>query len=75
LAETSLLDYAKDLEIEIDKLPEKPITMGHSMGGLLAQILASRGCAKSVVLITPAAPAWIFSIRWSVLWRFSGVLV
>jgi pimeloyl-ACP methyl ester carboxylesterase len=74
LGETSLLDYAKDLEAEISTLPDKPILMGHSMGGLLAQILASRGCAKSAVLITPAAPAWIFSIRWSVLRSFSGVL-
>ena len=74
LGETSLLDYANDLETEINGLAEKPIIMGHSMGGLLAQILASRGCAKSAVLITPAAPAWIFSIRWSVLRSFSGVL-
>lgn len=74
LGETSLLDYAKDLEIKIKELPEKPILMGHSMGGLLAQILASRDCAKSAILITPAAPAWIFSIQWSVLKSFSGVL-
>ena len=30
--------------------------MGHSMGGLLAQILASRELGKAAVLITPAAP-------------------
>ena len=75
LGTTSLLDYAKDLEIEINKLPDKPIIMGHSMGGLLAQILASRGCATAAVLITPAAPAWILSLRWSVIRSFSGVLL
>jgi len=32
---------------------EFPILMGHSMGGLLAQILGSRGLAKALVLLTP----------------------
>ena len=59
LGKTSLLDYAEDLELEIKKLDEKPIIMGHSMGGLLAQILASRDLAKAAVLITPASPAGI----------------
>ncbi|GAB4399379.1 MAG: hypothetical protein OHK0053_19440 [Microscillaceae bacterium] len=56
LAETSILDYVADLEKEIDKLAEPPILMGHSMGGLLAQILAARGKAKALVLLTPAPP-------------------
>jgi pimeloyl-ACP methyl ester carboxylesterase len=57
LGTTSLLDYAHDLEQEIRKLGTKPILMGHSMGGLLAQILASRGLAKAVVLLTPVPPS------------------
>jgi pimeloyl-ACP methyl ester carboxylesterase len=32
LGTTSLLDYAKDLEQEIQKLGVKPVVMGHSMG-------------------------------------------
>lgn len=74
LGTTSLLDYAEDLELEIKKLDEKPIIMGHSMGGLLAQILASRGLAKAAVLIAPGSPAGIFSITWSILKIFSDVL-
>ncbi|MEW6665732.1 MAG: alpha/beta hydrolase [Thermodesulfobacteriota bacterium] len=74
LGETSLLDYAGDLESEIKTLGEKPIIMGHSMGGLLAQILASRGLAQAAVLITPASPAGIFAITGSVLKSFSEVL-
>jgi len=35
----SLLDYADDLEKEIRTLDEKPVIIGHSMGGLLTQIL------------------------------------
>jgi pimeloyl-ACP methyl ester carboxylesterase len=46
LGTTSLIDFAEDLEYEIRQLATKPILMGHSMGGLLAQILGSRGLAK-----------------------------
>ena len=74
LGKTSLLDYAEDLELEITKLDEKPIIMGHSMGGLLAQILASRDLAKAAVLITPVAPAGIVALTWSVLKSFQEVL-
>ena len=44
--------------------------MGHSMGGLLAQILGSRGLAKSLVLLTPASPAGIIALRPSVIKSF-----
>ena len=50
LGTTSLLDYADDLQQEIEELNQVPIIMGHSMGGLLAQILGSRGLAKVLVL-------------------------
>jgi pimeloyl-ACP methyl ester carboxylesterase len=57
LGATSLLDYAEDLEREIRALGTQPIIMGHSMGGLLAQIVGSRGLAKALVLLGPAPPA------------------
>ncbi len=72
LGTTSILDYAADLEEEIKQLNDKPIIMGHSMGGLLAQILASRGLAEAAVFITPAAPRGIMSITPSALWSFKG---
>jgi pimeloyl-ACP methyl ester carboxylesterase len=62
LGTTSLLDYAEDLEKEITELNETPILIGHSMGGLLAQILGSRGFAKSLVLLTPAPPAGVWDV-------------
>lgn len=74
LGKTSLLDYAADLEQEIQKLDTKPIIMGHSMGGLLAQILASRGLAKAAVLLTPAAPSGILSLTPSVVKSFWSVM-
>jgi pimeloyl-ACP methyl ester carboxylesterase len=48
----------------------KPIVLGHSMGGLLAQILASRGLAKALVLLAPASPAGIMALRLSVVKSF-----
>ncbi len=74
LGTIGLLDYAADLEHQIASLDAKPIVMGHSMGGLLAQILGSRDLAKALVLLAPAAPEGIFSIRPSVLRTFLRVM-
>jgi pimeloyl-ACP methyl ester carboxylesterase len=70
LGTTGLQDYAADLEKEIMGLDEKPIIMGHSMGGLLAQILGSKGLAKSIVLLTPASPSGINALKYSVIKSF-----
>ena len=48
--------------------------MGHSMGGLLAQILGSRGLAKGLVLLTPASPSGINALKYSVIKSFWSVL-
>ena len=72
LATTSLLDYAADLEALISQLPEKPVIVGHSMGGLLALMLAARDLCPCAVMLTPAAPSGINALTWSVLrigWR------
>ena len=44
------------------------------MGGLLAQILTSRGLGKAGVFITPASPSGIMALRWSVLKTFKSAL-
>lgn len=75
LGTTSLLDYAEDLEKEIRELEEVPILMGWSMGGLLAQILGSRGLARALVLLTPAAPAGVLALRPSVVRSFWSTLM
>jgi pimeloyl-ACP methyl ester carboxylesterase len=67
LGACSLLDYASAIEKEIREIASKPIIVGHSMGGLLGQILASRGLAKALVLLSPSSPAGITS------WRLSAV--
>jgi len=70
---TSLLDYAQDIENQVLKLDQKPIIMGHSMGGLIAQIIGSRGRAKALVLLAPASPGGINPIKLTVIksfWKF-----
>jgi pimeloyl-ACP methyl ester carboxylesterase len=62
LGTASLLDYADALEHEIRLLDEKPIIIGHSMGGLLAQMLAERDLAQAIVLLSPAAPSGIMGL-------------
>lgn len=56
LGRVSLTDYADDLIKLIDGLDETPILVGHSMGGLLAQMLAAKGKARAIVLLAPSAP-------------------
>ena len=73
LGTISLLDYAKDLEGEIRQLGVECIVMGESMGGLLAQILGSRGLAKALVLLAPASPAGINALKPSVIKSFWSV--
>ena len=70
LGTTSLLDYVEDLEKEIHQLDALPILMGHSMGGLLAQMLGSRGLAKALILLTPASPRGINALTPSVIRSF-----
>ena len=67
LGNTSIFDYVSDIEKIIKKLKQKPIIIGHSMGGLIALILCSRGHGKLGIFITPAAPKGINAITFSVL--------
>jgi pimeloyl-ACP methyl ester carboxylesterase len=70
----SLLDYADALAAQIATLGERPILIGHSMGGLLAQMLAARGLASALVLLAPAAPAGVWAIGPTVLRSFWRIL-
>jgi pimeloyl-ACP methyl ester carboxylesterase len=46
----------------IRALPEKPIVIGHSMGGLVAQKLLSEGLASAAVAIDSAPPRGVLSL-------------
>jgi pimeloyl-ACP methyl ester carboxylesterase len=40
--------------------PEKPIVIGHSLGGLITQIIVNRGLAAAAVAIHPVPPQGVF---------------
>ena len=51
----------------VRKLPESPILMGHSFGGLITQMLLGRGLGRAGVAIHPAAPRGVYRLPLSVL--------
>jgi len=53
-ARKSIKDVADHLDEVIAKLDTKPAIVGHSFGGLMAQILAGRGSSAATVAIDPA---------------------
>ena len=75
LSTMSLDDYTADLEQQITALPRKPIIMGHSMGGLLAQKLCARGLGKAGIFLTPAAPRGIIALTPSVIKSFHRIML
>ena len=67
-------DIADHLEQIIRRLDQKPVLMGHSFGGLLAQILAGRGLAAASVAISPAPFRGVLPLPVSTLKSGSPVL-
>jgi len=74
LGRTSILDYVDDLVRLVQERDVQPIIMGHSMGGLLAQLLASRVEAKALVLLAPAPPAGIWMLGPSMMRAYLSIL-
>jgi pimeloyl-ACP methyl ester carboxylesterase len=58
LGKVSMQDYADDVEAVSRELGN-PIIIGHSMGGILAQMVAERGVGRGIVLLSPAPPRGI----------------
>lgn len=56
LGSTSMRDYAADLENLLDHIGGWPILIGHSLGGLLCQMLAARKRVRALVLLAPSPP-------------------
>jgi len=60
----SVIDHFVDT---IKALDEKPILIGHSMGGLVVQLLLQRDLATAGVAIDSAPPRGVFTLKWSFL--------
>jgi len=67
LGKLELQDIVKHYEDIILQLDEKPILIGHSMGGHIVQILVNKGLATKGICIDSAPPKGVFSFKWSFL--------
>jgi pimeloyl-ACP methyl ester carboxylesterase len=52
----SMKDYAADIARICEEQAEPPVLLGHSMGGLVAQLAARRSPVKALVLLAPSPP-------------------
>ena len=60
----------------IKGLPEKPIVIGHSLGGLMTQIIVNRDLAAAGIAIHPVPPLGVFPYEFSFLkagWKSLGL--
>jgi pimeloyl-ACP methyl ester carboxylesterase len=60
-------DVVDHYDTFVRALPEPPILMGHSFGGLITQMLLGRGLGRSGVAIHPAAPRGVYRLPLTVL--------
>lgn len=66
----SVNDYADDVGAVLDAIGPA-VVVGHSMGGLIAQMAARRADVRAAVFLTSAAPRGIVVLRWAVLSRLT----
>jgi pimeloyl-ACP methyl ester carboxylesterase len=74
LAKKSIAQVADHTAEVIGKLNKKPAVMGHSTGGLLAQIIADRGLSAATVAIDPGPFRGVLPLPLSALRSASPVL-
>ncbi|MEM9133327.1 MAG: alpha/beta fold hydrolase [Actinomycetota bacterium] len=67
LAGTGIQQVADRAEAAIEGLTRQPAVIGHSVGGLVAQILAGRGLNRATVAVDPAPFKGIRGLPWSVV--------
>src|SRR6185312_4992401 len=67
LAKKTLKQVADHTAEVIGKLEKKPAVMGHSTGGLVAQMLAGRGLSAATVAIDPRVFRGVLPLPLSVL--------
>lgn len=56
LREITLDDYLADARFALDLLPQSPVVVGHSLGGLLAQRLVGRARMRGLALVCSLPP-------------------
>lgn len=70
VGKTSLMDYVDDLIELIDSMATPPIIVGHSVGALIAQMVAARRPNNGAILLGPAPVAGMYRVSLSqiLLW-------
>lgn len=56
LGKVSIFDYVEDVKEAISHIGRPVVFVGHSMGGLIAQIVASQGLVSKAVFVATAPP-------------------
>ena len=74
LADLTISDLVDHYAGFIGKLPEKPILIGHSFGGLISQILLNRGLADGAIVLHSVPPLGVIPYEWSFLKSTWGAL-
>jgi pimeloyl-ACP methyl ester carboxylesterase len=67
LGELTLEQVLAHYRTVIAGLPEKPILIGHSMGGLIVQLLLAEGLGAAGIAIDSAPPEGVISLKYSFL--------
>jgi pimeloyl-ACP methyl ester carboxylesterase len=65
LAKLELHDLVEHYRKVVQSLDEKPILIGHSMGGLIVQLLLQEGLGVAGVAIDSAPPKGVITLEWS----------
>ena len=75
LAQIGVKELTDHYESIVRELPEPPILIGHSFGGLIVQQLLDRGYGSAGVAFDSAAPEGVLAIDWNVLKENSPTLL
>lgn len=68
----SLSDYVDALAALVDTLPEDPIIIGHSMGGMILQRYLVKGRCKKAILMSSVPPAGVLLPSLRILSQYPG---
>lgn len=75
LSTLKLVDYVAALEREVAEFGERPVILGHSMGGLLAQLLAVKVQPAGLILLSTAPSSKASALDFasvSTMWDVTG---
>ena len=65
LGNVTFTQVVNKMEAFMETLPEKPIIIGHSMGGLVAQKLIEKDLAEAAIIMSSAPPKGVITLKFS----------